>query len=77
MIYNDKIIDILNKSSQSKIILVNYPRNKESLQTLEKEIWIREQNQPIFFFVSFNKQLEADFAELQTKNIICPFCEKS
>jgi hypothetical protein len=77
VIYNNKIIEILNNQNQGKIVLVNYPRNKESLQELEKELYIREQKQPTFFFVSFNKKLEADFAELQVENIICPLCEKS
>lgn len=76
MVYNDKVTKILDDSGQSRIILVNYPRNKESLQTLEKELWIRER-QPIFFFVSFNRKLEADFAELKNENVICPLCEKS
>lgn len=76
IIYNDKVTEILNKG-QGKIVLVNYPRNKKSLQELEKEFYIREQKQPTFFFVSFNKKLEADFAELQFGNIICPLCEKS
>ena len=77
IICNNKIIEILNNQSQGKIVLVNCPRNKESLQELEKELYIREQKQPTFFFVSFNKKLEADFAELQVENIICPLCEKS
>jgi hypothetical protein len=76
-IYNDKVTEILNNPSQGKIVLVNYPRNKKSLQELEKEFYIREQKQPTFFFVSFNKKLEADFAELQVENVICPLCEKS
>jgi len=76
MIYNDKVTEILDNSGQSRIILVNYPRNKESLQTLEKELWIRERR-PIFFFVSFNRKLEADFVELKNENVICPLCEKS
>jgi hypothetical protein len=71
------VAEILNSSGQGKVILVNYPRNKESLQELEKELYIREKKQPKFFFVSFNKKLEADFAELQIENIICPLCEKS
>jgi adenylate kinase family enzyme len=77
MIYDNKIIETLTELNSGQVILVNYPRNKESLQTLEKELWIRGQKQPIFFFVSFSKKLEVDFAELQTENIICPFCERS
>lgn len=75
---SDKVIESLkNPDITGKVILVNYPRNQESLQGLEKELWIQEQKQPIFFFISFNKQLETYFAEFQTHNIICPFCEKS
>jgi hypothetical protein len=77
IIYNDKVTEILNNPGQGKIVLVNYPRNKKSLQELEKEFYIRGQKQPTFFFVSFNKKLEADFAELQVENVICPLCEKS
>ena len=74
---SDKIIEKILNLNQDRIILTNYPRNKESLQELEKELWIRGENQPAFFFVSFDKKLEADFVELQTENIICPICENS
>lgn len=75
---SDKVIESLKDADTTgKIILVNYPRNRESLQILEKELWIREQKPPIFFFISFHKQLETDIIEFQNHNVICPLCEKS
>lgn len=78
IIYGNKLSEVLSSSEQQdKVILVNCLRNKESLQELEKELYIQEKKQPVFFFISFSKKLEADFAELQVENIICPLCEKS
>lgn len=75
--FNSKVADVLRNITEKKIIFVNYPRTKRSLQIFEEKNRMAEQSQPVFLFVSFGEQASQIFTKLRNENIICPVCEKS